>query len=145
MKKVIHHWHNKLDMPKHDLAWHQQDMADELQELEEAKGLIYKWSELSDVVYTCTRAHWSGHPEIIFPFSKARLYLGSVYMFPKYSLRWGFFRKLGKKFDKNLEIREVRNPEKLEKLEVIAKKYNLDPHRFKAEATKLMKKWVFLK
>lgn len=66
-------------------------------------------------------------------------------MFPKYSLRYGFYRVLGKKIDKNVKLKEVRNPRKIEKLEHIARKYNLDPVRFKIEAEKLMKKWVFLK
>ena len=66
-------------------------------------------------------------------------------MFPKYTQRWRFFRTLGKKFDKNLNITEVRNPEKIEKLDNIAKKYGLDPLRFKAEAQELIKYWFFLK
>lgn len=145
MKNIIKSWHTKLDMPKHDLDWHKQDIIDELEELKEAKGLVCKWSELSDVVYTYTRAVWSGHKDLDFPFKKASFYAGLIYMFPKYTLRWKFFRILGKKFDKDLKITEVRNPKKIEKLENIAKKYNLDPIKFKAEAESLMKRWVFLK
>ncbi len=52
-------------------------------------------------------------------------------MFPKYTLRWRFYRVLGKKIDKNVKITEVRNPKKLEKLEYIAKKYNLDSIKFR--------------
>ena len=66
-------------------------------------------------------------------------------MFPKYTLRWRFFNTLGKKFDKKLEIKEVRNPKKIEKLKNIAQKYDLDPARFQIEAEKLMKRWLFLK
>ena len=134
-----------LDMPKKDFEWHQQDVLDELQEFNEAKGLINKWSELSDVVYTYTRAHWSGHKTIEYPFGKISFYVGLLYMFPKYTLRWKFYKVLGKKIDKNVKITEVRNPKKIEKLEHIAKKYNLDPAIFKYEAEKLMKKWIFLK
>jgi len=132
-------------MPKYDLVWHMQDMNDELEEFKEANGLICKWSELSDVVYTYTRAQWSGHKDIKFPFKKTSFYIGLIYMFPKYTLRWKFFSILGKKFDNNLKITEVRNPEKIKKLEEIAKKYNLDPVKFKIEAEKLMKRWIFLK
>ncbi len=145
MKNLVKYWHSKLDMPKHDLDWHKQDIADELEEFKEARGLICKWSELSDVVYTYTRALWSGHKDLDFPFKKTNFYVGLIYMFPKYTLRWKFFSVLGKKFDKDLKITEVRNPKKIEKLENIAKKYNLDPVRFKAEAESLMKWWVFLK
>lgn len=101
-------------------------------------------SELSDVAYTYTRAHWSGHTEIEYPLSKTNFYVGLLYMFPKYSLRYGFYRVLGRKIDKNVKITEVRNPKKLEKLEHIAKKYNLDPEIFKVEAEELKKRWIFL-
>ena len=138
-------WHSKLDMPKYDLEWHKQDIVDELQELEEARGIIGHWSELSDVVYTCTRAEWSGCQGVIFPFSKTQFFVGSLYMFPKYTLRWKFFKTLGKKFDKNLIMHEVRNPKKIHKLETIAKNYNLDPIKFTDEAKKLMKRRLFLK
>ena len=145
MKKLIRNWHSILNMPKHDLVWHLQDMADEIPEFNEADGLVCKWSELSDVVYTCTRAHWSGYKDIKFPYGKLKFYTGTLYMIPKYTLRWTFFRKLGKKFDKNLKITEVRNPKKIKKLENIAIQYNLDPKDFTFEAQKLMKRWFFLK
>ena len=145
MDNLINKWHSILDMPKRDLAWHKEDISDELQEFREAKGLINKWSELSDVVYTYTRARWSGHRTIEYPLGKIGFYIGLIYMFPKYTLRWRFFRVLGKKIDSNIKITEVRNPKKIEKLEKMARKYNLNPEQFKTEATKLMKKWIFLK
>jgi hypothetical protein len=134
-----------LDMPRKDFAWHQADILAELEELKEAKGFMNKWSELSDVAYTYTRAHWSGHKEIKLPLRKIDFYTGLLYMFPKYSLRYIFYRVLGKKIDKNIKLREVRNPKKIEKLRHIALKYNLDPDKFTEEAKKLLKKWVFLK
>ena len=145
MKKLIEKWHSKLDMPKYDFVWHSQDTADEIQELNEAEGLICKWSELSDVVYTCTRANWSGHKNIKFPYNKLKFFIGTLYMIPKYTLRWNFFRTLGKKFNKDLKIKEVRNPKKVKKLENIAIQYNLDPKIFIDEAEKLMRFWFFLK
>ena len=145
MKKIIKNWHNKLDMPKHDLEWHRKDIEDEYTEYKEALGIISKWSELSDVVYTYTRALWSGHTDIKFPFNRTQYFVGALYMFPKYSLRWNFYNKVGKKFNKNLKITEVRNPQKIEKLDHIAKKYNLNPQEFKSEAQKLMKYWIFFK
>jgi len=132
-------------MPKYDLEWHKNDIKDELFELGEAKGIISKWSEISDVVYTYTRARWSGHKELDFPLKKYHFYIGLVYMFPKYTLRWKFFNKLGKKFDKKLNITEVRNPKKVQKLEDIADRYNLDKDEFKKEVKRLSKKWIFLK
>ncbi len=145
MEKLINKWHSYLNMPKNNLAWHKQDIEDELIELKEAKSLIYKWSEISDVVYTYTRAKWSGHTEVNFPLSKGHFYIGLLYMFPKYTLRWKFFRVLGKQFDNNLKITEVRNPKKNEKLDVIAERYFLDKTLFKMKAKKLSKRWIFLK
>lgn len=142
---LIHYWHTTLDMPKYDEAWHRRDLADELAEYQEAKGLISVWSELSDVAYTYTRSQWSGHENITFPLSQWRLYVGIIYMIPKYTLRWNFFRKLGHQFDKNLNIREVRNPKRVFKLAVIAEKYQLDPHQFQTRAEEMLKHTFLLK
>ena len=141
----INAWHDRLDMQKFDEAWHRNDLADELAEYEEATGIIATWSELSDVVYTYTRGRWSGHTSIVFPLSKTKLFIGLLYMFPKYTLRWRFFRDLGYEFDKNLHIHEVRNPQKIEKLKIIAGKYHLDPEEFSAKAVRLLKGRVLLK
>ncbi len=145
MEKLINKWHSYLDMPKNDLAWHEQDILDEFNELKEAKGVIDTWSEISDIVYTYTRARWSGHKNLKFPIHKLYFLIGIVYMFPKYTLRWRFYYILGKRIDKKLELREVRNPKKIEKLKVIAEKYNIDKEILINEAKKLKKKWIFLK
>jgi hypothetical protein len=142
---LIYKWHSYLNMPKYDIDWHKNDIKDELEELKEAEGFIDKWSEISDVVYTYTRAEWSGHKELVFPLKKINFYVGLVYMFPKYTLRWKFFNKLGKKFDKDLNITEVRNPKKIHKLEDIAKRYNIDSVIFINVAQRMMKWWVFFK
>src|SRR3989344_1436986 len=153
MHKIIHKWHSILDMPKNDFAWHQKDISDELEELEEARGLINRWSELSDVVYTYTPADRGRrtnkkktplHKTIKYPLSKISFFIGLFYMLPKYTLRWRFFRVLGKKIDKNVKITEVRNPKKIEKLKIIALKHNIDPEKLITEANKLMKRWIFL-
>lgn len=140
---LINKWHNLLDMPKYDEAWHRQDMADELAEYKDSHGFIDTWSELSDIAYTYTRSKWSGYDTIEFPLSKTKLVIGLLYMFPKYTLRFRFFRDLGHQFDENLHIREVRNPKKIEKLKVIAEKYNLDPELFAEKALTLMKGRIF--
>lgn len=145
MNKIIHKWHSYLDMPKYDLAWHQQDLADELGELNKARGFINVWSELSDVAYTYTRAYWAGHSQIVLPISYPSYYLGLIYMFPKFTLRWKFFDSLGKEFGDNVKIREVRNPKKIEKLMVLADKYQIDKDQFIESANKKMKYRFFLK
>ncbi|MBP9836630.1 MAG: hypothetical protein KBC78_02230 [Candidatus Pacebacteria bacterium] len=142
---LLNRWHNMLNMPKYDENWHRQDLADELAEYSEAKGFVDIWSELSDVAYTYTRANWSGHKNITFPLSRAKLYIGILYMLPKYTLRWRFFRKLGHYFDINLHISEVRNPRKVAKLKVIAEKYNLDPEQFQIKAEQELRRSILLK
>lgn len=140
---MIYRWHTLLGMPKHDKEWHEQDLADELGEYKEETNLIMKWSELSDVVYTCTRGKWSGH-DIVFPFSRWQFILGTVYMFPKYTGRWLFFRTAGKKVDDTKTIREVRNPRKTHKLHTIAEKYGIDPILFQEICEKQLHYWLLL-
>jgi len=144
MNTLLYRWHSALGMPKYDLQWHQADMADELQEYREATGLIDVWSELSDVTYTYTRAVWSGHTAIAFPLHKTWLYVGVIYMIPKYTLRWRFFRKLGTMVHSKKPISEVRNPKKAHKINDIAAQYNIDPDLFQAQATKLSRRSFFL-
>jgi hypothetical protein len=142
---VFNWWHGLLGMQKHDLAWHKQDMADEIKEYEEAKGFIARWSELSDIVYTYTRGRWSGHQELVFPLSPWQFAWGSLYMFPKYSLRWLFFVTTGKQAGAEKTIREVRNPAKLFKLDDIAERYGVDKERFREICGKLLRFWPLLK
>lgn len=145
MLDLIHRWHTMLNMPKYDEAWHRQDMADELAEYHEAHGMLDTWSELSDVVYTYTRARWSGHTTIDFPFTALHYALGTIYMVPKYTLRWRFFRRLGHMFDAALHISEVRNPRKVAKLHTLAEKYHLDPVRFQERAERMLRHTFLLK
>ena len=140
---MINKWHSLLSMPKHDRIWHEQHLKDELAEYDEPQDLLHKWSELSDVVYTCTRGRWGGH-EIHFPLAKWQFVLGVIYMFPKYSGRWLFFRKAGKKMNSQIQIREVRNPQKVHKLHTIAEKYNLEPKEFQAICEKQLRYWFLL-
>jgi hypothetical protein len=137
-------WHNLLKMPKQDRAWHVQDMADEMAELKEARTFIERWSETSDVVYTYTRARWSGHT-VELPIGYGAFLWGLLYMFPKYTLRWMFYRIVGRRTDPGAKLTEVRNPRKIEKLRTIAQRYQLDPVRFEEEAKKLLRWWPLLK
>jgi len=140
---IVNKWHKFLGMTKHDKKWHKQDMADELAEYYEETKLINKWSELSDVVYTCSRAKWSGH-NLKFPFSNFKYALGLIYMFPKYTGRWLFFRSAGKKAQSTKQLHEVRNPKKVHKLHHIANKYDIDPELFQGICEKQLKHWVLL-
>ncbi len=140
---MINSWHNWLNMTKYGKKWHENDLQDELNEYYEEKKLIKKWSELSDVVYTSTRGQYSGH-DIKFPFSKWRLYLGLIYMYPKYTGRWLFFRHAGRKAGSLEDIHEVRNPKKVKKLEQIAQRNNLEVDDFIKICNEQIKHWPLL-
>ncbi len=140
---ILRAWHNWLNMERHDKAWHLDDLKDEMEEYDEARGLIERWSELCDVVYTCTRSHWDGYPDIKYPYAWWTFAVGLIYMFPKYTLRWLFFRKVAKRFGK--KISAIRNPKKTHKLRDIAEEFGMDPDAFEKECKRVMKYWVFLK
>lgn len=136
-------WHDYLQMPKRSAAWHRQDLSRELQEYRSSTSLINKWSEASDVVYTCTRGRWSGHT-VDFPLSRSAYALGYIYMYPKYTLRFWFFRTAGKQANAAVIVREVRNPQKIRKLHHIAEKYQLDPQEFQRICERQLKRRLLL-
>lgn len=138
-------WHNLLGMEKHDRLWHEQDIHDELIEYKKARKFFDRWSELSDVVYTYTRARWSGHKDFKFPLSRFLFLWGSLYMFPKYTLRWLFFLFAGKKAGSKKPIREVRNPQKDNKLDEISAHYGCDPILFRKICKRRISYWPLLK
>ena len=145
MKNTVYRkWHDILNMPKKDQQWHEGDIADEYAELDEARGPINRWSEYADVVYAVTRGRWDGY-DIPSPLSRALFIYGSLYMFPKYTLRYMFFRRAGKKLHASRPLHEVRNPKKTHKLHYIAAKYELDPAAFAAVCEKQLRYWPLLK
>jgi hypothetical protein len=142
---ILQRWHTWIGQPKFDKAWHMQDIADELGEYREESKLLKKWSELSDVVYTCTRARWSGY-RLAFPLAWWQYPLGLAYMYPKYTLRFLFYRRAGRKAGASTDIRCVRNPHKLHKLDEI-----VDYLQIKVDKPKLhqicqhqLKHWLLL-
>ena len=136
-------WHSWLDMPRKDRQWHETDINDELTEYREAKGLLMKWSEMGDVVYTYTRSVWGGY-DLKFPLSKLHFVIGCIYMLPKMTIRYAFFRRAGAKAGASRPLREVRNPKKLHKLHHIANKYDLDCDKFQQICKKQLEYWVLL-
>ncbi len=129
-------------MKKYDKAWHEEDIQDEYKELLEAKTLLEKWSEYSDVAYTYSRARWTGY-KIQLPISKPMYIVGLVYMYPKYSLRFMFFRRAGKKL--GARIHEVRNPKKVEKLHSIAERNDIPAKEFSDICKRQLRYWPLLK
>lgn len=140
---IVQMWHNWLQQPKMDKAWHKADIADELAELQEASGYVHTWSELSDVVYTVSRAKWSGH-DFEYPLTKGQIIAGFLYMYPKYSSRALFFRRAGKLCGAGEAVQSVRNPRKAHKLNTIAGQYKIEPGQFRAACERQLKYWPLL-
>ncbi len=140
---MINKWHAWLGMRSHTKTWYEKDMVDEINEYSEELKLFKKWSELSDVVYVYTRSKWNGH-ELKFPFKKWQYYIGIVYMLPKYTDRWLFYRIAGRKAGAIEGLHEVRNPKKTHKLHHIAKKNSLNEKKFQSICEKQLKYWPLL-
>lgn len=141
---MLNKWHTWLDQPKFDKKWHLDDMADELAEYREETSLLKQWSEASDVVYTYTRSRWSGHEGVEFPLGRFAYAFGTMYMYPKYSLRQLFFQRAGKKAGMNERLRCVRNPRKTHKLHTIAEQNNLNKKVFQNTCEKQLRYWLLL-
>lgn len=140
---IVQRWHDWVNQPKHDKAWHEQDIADELAELREARGIVSRWSEMSDIVYTVTRGRWSGH-DLSYPIPKSYVLLGHIYMYPKYTSRAVFFRRAGKKAGARKLLQSVRNPKKVHKLETIATENGIDPAHFVKVCEDQLRRWPLL-
>jgi hypothetical protein len=126
--KIVLMWHDWLDMPRHDFAWHKEDIEDELSEYNEETSWLKRWSELSDVTYTYTRAKWGGY-DLEFPLKLWQLLIGLPYMYGKYTSRYLFFRRAGRKAGASKDIRCVRNPKKPEKLDKVISDQNIKVDR----------------
>lgn len=142
---LIQRWHSWLGMQKFDRAWHEADLADELAEYHEEARVLKQWSELSDVVYTCTRSRWSGH-ELAFPLKTWQYYLGVPYMLVKYTSRFLFYKRAGQKAGAKQIIRCVRNPKKLDKLESIIDRdgIEVDKQQLREVCEKQLRYWPLL-
>lgn len=138
------YWHRILGMNFKDLEWHQRNISEEFNELQEAQKFIERWSEYADVAFTITRARRDGY-DVFRPISQLAFLYGSVYMFPKYTLRWLFFRRAGKRVNPNSRLCEVRNPKKIHKIEHIARKYDINPKKFSDQCQQQLKHWPLLK
>ncbi len=140
---IVQKWHSWLRQPVFDRTWHESDVADELLELHQAKSLLYKWSEMSDVVYAVSHGRWSGH-DLAYPIPQYQVMLGFVYMYPKYTSRAVFFRRAGKKAGITRPLQSVRNPKKIHKLQTIAIEHHIDPKLFVGICQAQARRWPLL-
>lgn len=63
LRALLERWHKTLGLPRNmPLSFHQERLAEELQEVLEAKTVIERLSETSDVLFTISRARYCGFP-----------------------------------------------------------------------------------
>lgn len=142
---MINKWHDWLDLPRFDKSWYEKDLADELAEYHDENNYFKKWSELSDVAYTVSRSQWS-ESTVDNPFSSTKHYLGVIYMVPKYTGRYFFYRTAGRKAGANKDIKWIRNPKKLHKLKEIVDEQDVvvDIEKLIATCEQQKKYWPLL-
>lgn len=135
-----------LSLPRYTPAtWHLSRINEELSELNSARTRTARLSERADVLFAITRAHHDGYPRLapIPPFVTGDVW---VYMFLKYGLRAGFYRVLGRWTAREGDgrIREVVNPERDEKLEVVARRHGRPVGVFVDRGRRLRRWWPLL-
>jgi hypothetical protein len=128
-------------------SWYHDRLEEELQEVKNAKTLIEKLNETSDVYFSILRAHYDGFPVgQLPPFVVTRDTPVYAYMFTKFTLRWGFYRvaaflcgaeNLGK-------VREVVNRRKGSELRVVAARHQIDSEEFEKVGRRLRWVWTLL-
>lgn len=137
-------WHGWLSQPKYNRAWHESEIAEELDDYFKTMNPVDKLSEAADVVYTYTRAKWYGYTVCDFPLSREAYVCGLLYMFPKYLSRYLFYKRAGAKVGVHGELRCVRDPRKKRKLYAIAQEADIDPDDFIKICEKQLRYWPLL-
>ncbi|KAI0401089.1 hypothetical protein F4802DRAFT_601363 [Xylaria palmicola] len=130
-------WHRILNLPTQSPpSWYSDRYHEELEELEDAKSRLEKISEESDVFFTLSRAKYDGYPVADLPAFEARHVPIYGYMLAKYTSRCAFYHVLALLCGAPScsTVREVVNPTKDEKLEVVARRHLIDPEKFKTTA-----------
>ncbi|GAW17522.1 hypothetical protein ANO14919_069800 [Xylariales sp. No.14919] len=141
---VLNRWHKLLGLARQSpLSWHRDRFREELAELREAKGPLEKLSETSDVFFAISRAKYDGFPIADMP--PFRIHHAAIYgyMLAKYTSRWAFYRVLAFlcRAPFHSTVREVVNPSKDSKLEVVARRHNIDPDKFTSIGRRLRRVW----
>ncbi|KAI9704997.1 MAG: hypothetical protein M1836_006777 [Candelina mexicana] len=145
---LLNRWHKMLSLRQMSPAsWHHDRFREEIQECHEARTYIEKLSETSDVFFSISRAKHDGYPiRELIPCNTPRHALVYAYMFGKFTLRWGFH--LTAAWLSGVEdwkgVREVTNPGKDHKLELVALRHGIDAEKFGRVGRKLRWVWPLL-
>jgi hypothetical protein len=145
----LRRWHRMLGLAHYSPpSWYRDRLREELYERRTAKTPLLKLSETSDVFFSIIRAHYDGFPVRKLPpfVASPRYVILYGYMLAKFTLRWAFFRTAAMlcRAPNHDMVREVVNPGKDHKLDVIALRYQLDPDEFKRVCRRLRRLWPLL-
>lgn len=145
---VLTRWHKMLNLQRQIPAcWHRARLREELHERSLATTRLARVSETSDVLFTISRAAHDGFPvRKRPPFAPFHNGLAYVYMFAKYTSRWGFYRMaaLLSGAPDAATVREVVNPAKDSKLDEVAVRHGIDLAVFRRVGRRLRCVWPLL-
>ncbi|KAI4150894.1 MAG: hypothetical protein LQ340_003831 [Diploschistes diacapsis] len=144
LETLLRHWHNFLGLPSQTpSAWHEERLREELEECRAARTSLEKLSERSDVFFTISRARHGGFPIDSLPPFTARNAFVYAYMVAKFTSRRMFYTTAAKlcKAPHYRSVREVVNPSRDHKLELVASRHGIDPSKFKRVGRLLRRVW----
>ncbi|KAI0969475.1 hypothetical protein F4678DRAFT_481075 [Xylaria arbuscula] len=143
-RRILNKWHKLLNLPRQSpRSWHCDRFREELVELHDAKTRLEKLSEASDVFFALSRAKYDGFPITDMPAFRIHHIAIYGYMLAKYTSRWAFYRVLALlcTAPSHSTVREVVNPSKDSKLEVVARRHSIDPEKFVSIGRQLRRVW----
>ncbi|KAL3475178.1 hypothetical protein BJX99DRAFT_162699 [Aspergillus californicus] len=145
---LLKKWHHILALTKQQpRSWHHARVKEELAERRNATTRLQRLSETADVLFSLSRARYDGFPIHMSPsMLSPRFVPAYVYMFAKFSSRWGFYRLAAylagaPRYDL---VREVVNPGKRDKLDEVARRHGIEQGRFRGVSRGLLRVWPLL-
>ncbi|KAK3314035.1 hypothetical protein B0H66DRAFT_369791 [Apodospora peruviana] len=145
---LLRRWHKMLGLARQSPpTWYRDRVREELRERRAVTTFWRRLSETSDVFFSLSRARYDGFPvRPLPPFDASRHAAVYVYMFVKYTLRWGFYRTAARlcRAPHHDRVREVVNPAKEHKLKEVASRYRLEKTKFQRVGSQLRRIWPLL-
>lgn len=136
--------HRVLGLAQHPKQWYRDRLQEELLERRTARTWAQKLSETADVFYILSRARYDGHPlRKPPPFTFFRHFVPYLYIYSKYTMRWGFYRvaAIMSRAPNPRSVREVVNPSKDHNLVQVAQRHGIDPIVFRNKCRMLRSVW----
>ncbi|EPE30779.1 hypothetical protein GLAREA_03746 [Glarea lozoyensis ATCC 20868] len=164
LNTLLKHWHHALALKPQHPTWYRPRLIEELQEVRDAKTLIMKTSERSDVLFCLLRGRLDGVTGVDFCGVRGEgtgvevvdggkggdeVRFGVLvwgYMVGKFTLRCAFYAVVGLWFGRRGEkgVREVVNPGRERKLVEVAERHGIDPKKFVRVSKRLLRVWPLL-